>query len=40
MTGLTYEVRSRRDWTETARAIALLPLALVLLVFLAVRERW
>lgn len=40
MTELTYEVRSRRDWVETARSMALLPLALVLLVFLAVRERW
>ena len=40
MTGLTYEVRSRRDWAATARSMALLPLALVLLVFLAIRERW
>jgi hypothetical protein len=38
MTTSAYEIPRRLEWTDTARAIVLLPLAVVLLAFLAIRE--
>jgi hypothetical protein len=35
-----YDVPNRLQWVDTVRAFALLPLALVVLAFLAVREYW
>ncbi|HTN41832.1 MAG TPA: hypothetical protein VLZ84_11810 [Asticcacaulis sp.] len=35
-----YEVPKHLEWVDTARALALLPLALVVLGFLAIREYW
>ncbi len=35
-----YEIPNRLEWMDTARALALLPLALVVVGFLAIREYW
>lgn len=40
MTTSAYEIPRRLEWTDTVRAIVLLPLAVVLLAFLAIREYW
>ena len=40
MKTLAYDVPNRLEWLDTARALVLLPLALVVLGFLAIREYW
>jgi hypothetical protein len=40
MTTAAYDIPCRLEWTDTVRAIVLLPLAVVLLAVLAVREYW
>ncbi len=35
-----YDVPNHLEWVDTARALVLLPLALVVLGFLAIREYW
>ncbi|MFT4077670.1 MAG: hypothetical protein QM647_19245 [Asticcacaulis sp.] len=35
-----YEIPTHLEWVDTARAFALLPLALVVLTYLAIREYW
>ena len=40
MTTSAYEIPRSLEWTDTVRAIVLLPLAVLLLAFLAIREYW